>query len=51
MDMKRILTLILMLALSNSVLIGLSGCGKKGPLYLEKDKATETEKDQSKNSE
>jgi predicted small lipoprotein YifL len=35
--MKRIFSLILLFALSASLLIGLSGCGKKGPLYLEKD--------------
>ena len=36
--MKRIASLILLLALSASLLGGLSSCGKKGPLYLEKDK-------------
>jgi predicted small lipoprotein YifL len=35
--MKRILILTLLLTLSASLLAGLSGCGKKGPLYLEKD--------------
>ena len=35
--MKRIASLILLIALSTSLLAGLSGCGKKGPLYLEKD--------------
>ena len=34
--MKRLLTWTLLLALSANILFGLSGCGKKGPLYLEK---------------
>ena len=34
--MQRILTWTLLLAFLANLLIGLSGCGKKGPLYLEK---------------
>ena len=35
--MKRLLTWTLLLILSAQLLLGLSGCGKKGPLYLEKE--------------
>jgi predicted small lipoprotein YifL len=34
--MKRTITWSLLLILSVSLMLGLSACGKKGPLYLEK---------------